>query len=96
MSDDARDVHDADLVRIDCGTDRFAAHVLLARCEAEGVRAELLTSEAGGNTLEIAREPYVLLVRAEDVDAVRAIATGEPTAERKASLARARRRRTGR
>ncbi len=84
-----------DLVRIECGTDRFAAHTLLARCQAEGVRAELLTNDGGGNALELATQPFVLLVHADDVASVRAIATGEPTPERKAKLAEARRRRTG-
>ncbi len=91
------DPQDPDLVRIDCGTDRFAAHVLLARCEAEGLDVELLVSEGDqGMLLHGATQPFVLLVRAEDVDSVRAIATGEPTPERKAKLDRARRRRTGR
>ncbi|WP_436796212.1 hypothetical protein [Actinospongicola halichondriae] len=86
---------DDDLVRIECGTDRFAAHTLLARCRAEGVQAELLTSDAGVEFLHAATQPFVLLVHADDVDAVRAIATGEPTPERKAKLDKARRRRTG-
>jgi hypothetical protein len=89
-------VADDDLVRIDCGTDRFAAHVLLARCEAEGLDVELLTYDENGNATVGERRPFVLLVRADDVDSVRAIATGEPTEGRKAQLDRARRRRTGR
>lgn len=84
-----------DLVRIECGTDRFAAQTLLARCQAEGVRAELLTNDGGNTALQASKQPFVLLVRTEDVDSVRAIATGEPTPERKAKLAEARRRRTG-
>ena len=87
---------DPDLVRIDCGTDRFAAHVLLARCEAEGLDVELLSYDENGNATVGERRPFILLVRAEDVDAVRAIATGEPTTQRKGQLDRARRRRTGR
>lgn len=86
---------DDDVVRIDCGTDRFAAHTLLARCQAEGLQVELLTSDAGVEFLHAATQPFVLLVRSDDVDAVRAIATGEPTPARKAKLDNARRRRTG-
>ena len=36
------DTEDPDIVRIDCGTDRFAANVLLARCQSEGLDVELL------------------------------------------------------
>lgn len=87
---------DVDLVRIECGTDRFAAHTLLARCQAEGLAVELLSYDESGSETMAIRQPYVLLVRADDVDAVRAIATGEPTARRRQQLDRARKRRTGR
>lgn len=91
------DTEDPDIVRIDCGTDRFAANVLLARCQAEGLDVELLSTDGDQNALlQDATQPFVLLVRADDVDSVRAIATGEPTPERKAQLDKARRRRTGR
>ena len=86
---------DIDIVRIECGTDRFAAHTLLARCQAEGVRVELLTTDGEGNSSHLTTQPFSLLVNAEDVDAVRAIATGEPTTRRRQQLDRARRRRTG-
>ena len=86
---------DDDLVRIECGTDRFAAHTLLARCQSEGLEVELLSYDASGTETIAIRQPYVLLVRTEDVDSVRAIATGEPTARRRQQLDRARQRRTG-
>lgn len=84
-----------DLVRIECGTDRFAAHTLLARCQSEGLDVELLSYDASGSETIAIRQPFVLLVRADDVDAVRAIATGEPTTRRREQLDRARERRTG-
>lgn len=87
---------DVDLVRIECGTDRFAAHTLLARCQSEGLDVELLSYDASGSESIAIRQPFVLLVQAEDVDSVRAIATGEPTAKRREQLDRARKRRTGR
>ncbi|MDE0804746.1 MAG: hypothetical protein OSA99_15660 [Acidimicrobiales bacterium] len=89
-------MEDVDLVRIECGTDRFAAHTLLARCQAEGLEVELLSYDASGTEAIAIREPFVLLVRADDVDSVRAIATGEPTGRRREQLDRARKRRTGR
>jgi hypothetical protein len=85
-----------DLVSIECGTDRFAADTLVARCRAEGLQVELITRDASGNELTPIRAPLVLLVHADDVDTVRAIATGEPTPAKQAKLDRARRRRTGR
>jgi hypothetical protein len=42
------------------------------------------------------RAPLVLLVHTDDVDTVRAIATGQRTPAKQAKLDRARRRRTGR
>lgn len=90
------DTEDPDIVRIDCGTDRFAANVLLARCQSEGLDVELLSYDEHGNATVGERRPFMLLVRADDVGSVRAIATGEPTPERKAQLDKARRRRTGR
>ncbi len=86
---------DDDVVHIDCGTDRFAAQTLLARCQAEGLQVELLTNDSHGNERTPVRAPMTLLVHAADVDSVRAIATGEPTPAQKARLARARKRRTG-
>ena len=85
-----------DVVRIECGTDRFAAHTLLARCQAEGLDVELLSYDASGTESMAIRQPFVLLVHEDDVDSVRAIATGEPTARRQDQLDRAQRRRTGR
>ncbi|MDZ7674173.1 MAG: hypothetical protein U5K30_03770 [Acidimicrobiales bacterium] len=89
---------DVDLVRIQCGTDRFAAETYAARCRFEGLRVELMSSDGHGllNT-PLVQRPFVLLVRAEDADAVRSIVEDDDTsADKQRRLARARRRRTGR
>lgn len=88
---------DTDLVRVPCGTDRFAAETYAARCRADGLAVELLSADAHGLlNVPLVRRPFVLLARAEDADAVRAIVDdGATSPERRRRLARARRRRTG-
>ncbi len=84
-----------DLVRIGCGTDRFAAETVLARCRAEGLQVELLTHDGNLNAMHPLRREHELLVHAADATTVQSLMDHGQTEEKRRRLARARRRRTG-
>jgi len=64
----------AKLVQVPVGEDRFHAQILAEACRAAGIRVELITGDASGvdPVLGII-QGHRLLVRADDVERVRAI-----------------------
>jgi hypothetical protein len=62
----------AEIVSLPVGGDVFSAQVLAEACRAEGLKVELLTTEMGARPNAVGVEQQ-LLVRAEDVEKVRAI-----------------------
>jgi hypothetical protein len=64
----------AELVQVPVGEDRFQAQIVAEACRAAGIRVELLTGDASGvdPVLGII-QGHRLLVRADDVERVRAI-----------------------
>ena len=62
----------SDIVTIDLTTDLFESQILTEAIRAEGFEVELLNA-TGEETPAMLPEPCRLLVRAEDVEGVRAI-----------------------
>lgn len=65
---------DNDLTYLSVGSDRYRAHLIAEACRAEGIRVELLTSDAGGADPALSYlQDHRLLVYTGDLDRVRAI-----------------------
>ena len=64
----------AQLVPVPVGEDRFRAQILAEACRAAGIRVELITGDASGVDPVVGIiQGHRLLVRADDVERVRAI-----------------------
>ena len=65
---------DPEIVQLELGFDRIEAHLIREVCRAEGLTAEVLYMDEGGNAPGLtALEPHQLLVRSDDVERAREI-----------------------
>ena len=65
---------DDEIVRLELGFDRFEAQIIAAACTDAGLAVELLLMDESGNTPgRMALQPHCLLVRASELEEVRAI-----------------------